>query len=92
MIATEVIRRPLITEKANGAASDTNRYTFEIDHRANKTDVKTAIVALYKVRVLGVSVMNRKGEARRGKFGTIPGSTVKRAVVRVHPEDRIELF
>ncbi len=92
MNPTEVIRRPLITEKANGAASDVNRYTFEIDKRANKTDVKSAIVTLYKVRVLGVSVMNRKGEDRRAKFGLIPGKWVKHAVVRVHPEDRIELF
>lgn len=92
MIATQVIRRPLITEKANAGASDTNRYTFEIDGRATKTDVKAAIVALYKVRVLGVSVINRKSEDRRSKFGPIDGKWMKRAIVRVHPEDRIELF
>jgi ribosomal protein L23 len=51
-----------------------------------------AVVALYKVRVLGVSVNNRKGEDRRAKFGLIPGKWVKHAIVRVHPEDRIELF
>lgn len=92
MIATEVIRRPIITEKANAAASDQNRYTFEIDARATKTDVKAAVIALYKVRVLGVSVINRAGEDRRNKFGLIPGKTVRRAVVRVHPDDKIELF
>ncbi|MSR28933.1 MAG: 50S ribosomal protein L23 [Phycisphaerales bacterium] len=92
MIATEVIRRPLITEKANAGASDHNRYTFEIDHRANKTDVKAAIIELYKVRVLAVSVNNRKEESKRNKFGSFAGATTKRAVVRVHAEDRIELF
>ncbi|MSR44956.1 MAG: 50S ribosomal protein L23 [Phycisphaerales bacterium] len=92
MIPTEVIHRPLITEKANGGASDCNRYTFAIDGRATKTDVKSAIVALYKVRVLGVSVLNRKEADRASKFGLIAGKWEKRAVVRVHPEDRIELF
>ncbi|MSQ90081.1 MAG: 50S ribosomal protein L23 [Phycisphaerales bacterium] len=92
MNPTVVLRRPLITEKANGGASDCNRYTFEIDGRANKTDVKDAVKALYKVRVLGVSVLNRKAEDRKTKFGLIAGKWEKRAVVRVHPEDRIELF
>ncbi len=92
MIATEVIHRPIITEKANAGASDVNRYTFEIDHRATKDDVKAAITELYKVRVLGVAVLNRKAESRKNKFGTFGGGVTKRAVVRVHPEDRIELF
>ncbi len=92
MIATQVIRRPLITEKANGAASDSNRYTFEIDPRATKTDVKAAIKELYKVRVLAVNVLTRKAEIRRNKHGQFGGETTKRAVVRVHSEDRIELF
>ncbi len=92
MIATEVIRRPLITEKANGGASDANRYTFEIDARATKTDVKSAVTELYKVRVLGVSVLNRKYADRASKFGLIAGKWEKRAIVRVHPQDKIELF
>jgi large subunit ribosomal protein L23 len=92
MIATDVIRRPIITEKANAGASDANRYTFEIDHRATKDDVKAAVAELYKVRVLAVSVIVRKAETRRNKFGTFGGGTSKRAVVKVHSDDRIELF
>ncbi|MSR18038.1 MAG: 50S ribosomal protein L23 [Phycisphaerales bacterium] len=92
MEATSVIRRPVITEKATSASSDHNRYTFEIDHRANRTDVKKAVEFIYKVRVLNVNMQNHQAADRRYKYGVIPGKITKRAIVRVHSEDKIELF
>lgn len=91
MLATEVIFKPLITEKAT-AATEQNRYAFSVDRRATKTDIKKAIETLYKVRVIGVSTINRKRRNRQYKYGIIEGKTLKRALVRVHPEDKIELF
>jgi large subunit ribosomal protein L23 len=91
MIPTEVIHKPLVTEKAT-AATDANRYSFSVDRRATKTDIKKAIEALYKVRVVGVNTVNSKARNRAYRYGMIEGKTTKRAVVRVHPEDKIELF
>ncbi|MCA9289820.1 MAG: 50S ribosomal protein L23 [Phycisphaerales bacterium] len=91
MQATTIIRKPIITEKAT-AATDQNRYTFEIDRRADKAQVKRAIEELYKVRVVGVSTQLRRGKSRRFKYGLVQKSSIKRAIVRVHAEDRIELF
>jgi large subunit ribosomal protein L23 len=91
MLPTDVIRKPLITEKAT-AASEANRYSFAVDRRATKTDIKNAVEALYKVRVLGVSTINRKRRDRAYRYGVIEGKTHKRAIVRVHPEDKLELF
>ena len=53
----DVIRRPLITEKATRALEQ-NQYTFEVDHRAAKPDIKAAVEQLFDVKVTGISTMN----------------------------------
>ena len=92
MDATTIIRRPLITEKVTFQSNDQNRYTFEVDRRATKPQIKTAIEALYDVRVLSVATQNRKGQLRRSRYGFWRSRDMKRAIVKVHPDDRIELF
>lgn len=92
MRPTDVIRKPLVTEKATWASSEQNRYAFSVDRRATKTDIKHAVEAIYKVRVVDVSTNNRKSRDRAYKYGMVEGKTTKRAIVRVHPEDKIELF
>ena len=57
----DVIRKPVITEKATNSL-DLNQYTFEVDHRAAKPQIKAAIEALFSVKVIGVSTMNPPGE------------------------------
>ena len=92
MHATNVIKKPLITEKATWGSNEHNRYTFQVDRRATKLEIRQAVEALYKVRVMGVATQNRHGHVRRMKHGVIETPTVKRAIVKIHPEDRIELF
>ena len=92
MEAIHIIKRPLVTEKSTFASNEQNRYAFLVDTRADKTQIKRAIEDLYKVRVVGVSTTIRKSRDRRLKYGMVEGKVSKKAVVRVHPEDRIELF
>lgn len=92
MEATQVIRRPLISEKSTWESGAHHRYSFEVDRRATKPEIRKAVEALYGVRVVGVATQNRKGQLRRNKFGFWRGKNMKRAVVKVHPDDRIELF
>lgn len=92
MEPTTIIKKPLITEKATYDSGERNRYTFEVDRRASKEDIKRAIEVLYKVRVMKIATQTRKGKLRRYKYGYVAQAPWKRAVVRVHPEDRIELF
>lgn len=87
-----VIVRPLVTEKATWASGHHNRFAFEVSKLANKTDIKKAVESLYKVRVLGVATQTRRLRARAYKYGIVEGKTWKRAVVKIHPEDKIELF
>jgi len=92
MLPVHVIRRPLVTEKATWATNEQNRYAFEVDKRASKTDIKHAVETLYKVRVQGVNTQVRKDRDRAYRYGRVPGKIWKRAIVRIHPEDKIELF
>jgi len=92
MEPTQVIRRPLVTEKATFETSEFNRYAFEVDRLARKDQIKRAIEELYKVRVVSVATQNRRGQLKRNRFGYFQAKGMKRAVVRIHPDDRIELF
>ncbi|RIJ66086.1 50S ribosomal protein L23 [Rummeliibacillus sp. TYF005] len=90
MEAREVLKRPVITERSSEQMAE-NKYTFEVDTRANKTEVKDAVEEIFGVKVEKVNIMNYKGKFKRvGKFG---GYTNKRrkAIVKL-AEGEIELF
>lgn len=90
--ATQIIKRPLVTEKSTWESNDRNRYAFEVDPRATKIEIRKAVEEIYKVRVQGVATQVRKGVAWRSVHGISKSATWKRATVLVHPEDKIELF
>jgi large subunit ribosomal protein L23 len=87
-----VIKRPLVTEKGTWAMNEQNRYAFEIDPRASRTDVKAAVESLYKVKVEKVNTLTRRGKFRRMKFGLTQLPTTKTAIVRLKEGSAIELF
>jgi large subunit ribosomal protein L23 len=91
MHATTIIRRPIITEKST-ESTERNQYAFEVDRRADKRQIREAVEELYKVRVKKVATMIRPGKSRRYRYGYAQSAPVKRAIVTVHPDDRIELF
>ncbi len=87
----DVIRKPLITEKATRAL-ELNQYTFEVDHRAAKPDIKAAVESMLDVKVVGVSTMNPPRRSRRvGRFAG-KRAQVKKAVVRLAEGNAIQLF
>lgn len=89
--STHVIRKPLVTEKAT-AGMELNQYTFEVDRRATKDDVRRAVETIYGVKVEAVQTQLRKGKRRRLKFGWVQERPTKKATVRLRDEDTIELF
>ncbi len=92
MEAHYVIRKPMLTEKSTGLMNDLNQYCFEVDRRARKPEIKAAIEEIYKVRVAEVKTSRLKGKHRRLRYGWVTEQEVKKAIVRLHPDDRIELF
>lgn len=87
-----IIIKPLITEKTTHHANTRNTYAFHVDPKAEKGDIKLAIEKLYNVKVADVRTLTRKGKARRTKTGYVMGSDVKRAIVKLAGESKIELF
>ncbi|HVU63189.1 MAG TPA: 50S ribosomal protein L23 [Phycisphaerales bacterium] len=92
MEAHYVIKRPAVTEKGTFAMNEQNRYTFEVDPRATKNDIKTAIESLYKVKVARVNTLTRRGKFRRMKYGLTQMPATKTAIVKLEEGSTIELF
>ena len=90
--AASVIKRPLITEKSTWEGSARNRYSFEVDMHARKDDIRKAVAELYNVRVVNVRTQLRKGSYQKTRFGLQDPKVWKKAVVELHPEDKIDLL
>ena len=87
----DVIIRPVVSEKSY-AAIERNTYTFLVDTRANKTEIKEAVQAIWDVRVMSVNTLNRKGKTKRRGYTTGRRPDEKRAVVTLAEGDSIEIF
>ena len=87
----DVILRPVISEKTYGLL-DENKYTFIVDPRANKTEIRQAVEHIFDVKVLNVNTMNRMGKRKRRGWTVGKRPDTKRAIVTVAPGDEIELF
>ncbi len=87
-----IIRRPLITEKANTLREAHNQYCFEVDRHANKIEIKGAVEELFEVHVTDVRTATIHGKVKRmGRFqGKRPDW--KKAMVTLRAGDSIELY
>jgi len=88
----QVIKRPVNTEKSN-IATEEGQYTFKVDRRANKTQIREAIEHIFKVDVVQVRVMNMPPKfGRWGRKRVKRSPAWKKAVVTLAPGQQIELF
>ncbi|MGD1277294.1 MAG: 50S ribosomal protein L23 [Tepidisphaeraceae bacterium] len=92
MDSINVIIKPLVTEKSTHQQETRNVYAFQVRQSANKVQIRRAIESLYKVRVLDVRTMNRKGKPRRSRAGLSRTSDWKRAIITLDENSRIELY
>jgi len=88
----EVLRRPLITEKSTILQDGHNKYAFEVDSRANKVQVKTAIEVSFSVKVIDVNVLIVKGKRKRFGRKLVQQPSWKKAVVSLQAGDKIQIF
>lgn len=87
----DIIIKPVVTEKSMDLLAD-NKYTFIVDRKANKTEIKNAIEKIFKVDVVKVYTMNVKGKPKRmGRF-TGKTSNRKKAIVSLKPGQKIKIF
>jgi large subunit ribosomal protein L23 len=89
----DLIIEPIVSEKSY-ALLEKNVYTFRVHPDASKPEIHDAIQSIFGVRVLNVNTLNRKGKRKRNRRSFTMGKRpdTKRAIVTLHPDDRIELF
>lgn len=87
----DVVIKPVVTEKSMDLLVD-NKYTFIVDKKANKTEIKNAIENIFEVKVDRVNTLNLKSKPKRlGRFeGRTPSR--KKAIVTLKPGHKIRLF
>ena len=86
----DIILKPVVSEKSYGLI-DEGKYTFLVDPRSNKTEIKIAIEQVFGVKVDSVHTMNRQGKSRRTRFGIGKRKDTKRAIVTLR-EGSIDIF
>lgn len=89
---TDVLKKPVLTEKSNKLMTEENKYTFDVDVNANKTEIKQAVEAMFNVKVTSVNTMNVRAKTKR--VGRYVGKTNKRkkAIVSLAEGNKIDLF
>ncbi|MDN4471508.1 50S ribosomal protein L23 [Demequina zhanjiangensis] len=87
----DILIRPIVSEKSYGLM-DEGKYTFEVAPTANKTEIKIAVEQIFGVKVTSVNTINRKGKARRTRFGLGKRKDVKRAIVTVGGGEALDIF
>ena len=92
-----IIKKPLITEKATSASEKLNRFTFEVERKANKIEIKNAVEKMYGVHVTDVRTSNYGGGKSSVKYtnkGIVeqPSKQWKKATVTVATGETIDLF
>ncbi len=86
----DILLAPVVSEKSYGLL-DEGKYTFLVDPRANKSEIKRAVEAVFGVTVSSVNTANRQGKTRRTKFGTGQRKHTKRAIVTLK-DGTIDIF
>jgi large subunit ribosomal protein L23 len=76
----DIVISPVVSEKSY-TLIDQGKYTFLVDPRSNKTEIKLAIEKIFDVKVDSINTLNRPGKTRRTKFGIGKRRSTKRAIV-----------
>lgn len=88
----DIIKEPIITEKSMQLVETNNSYTFVVDRKANKVEIKKAVEQIFEVTVVSVRTVNVP--AKKKRMGQYEGykSAYKKAIVKLVEGDSIEAF
>lgn len=87
----DIILSPVVSEKSYGGVED-NRYTFFVDIRSKKTEIKKAIEEIFSVKVLKISTLNIKPKPKNLGRSRGKSSKKKKAIVTLREKDKIDFF
>jgi large subunit ribosomal protein L23 len=88
----DIILEPVVSEKSYDLIEHNNTYTFVVDPRSNKTEIRQAVESIFDVKVTRVNTQNRPGKLKRTGYVIGRRKNVKRALVTLAEGDAIDLF
>lgn len=88
----DIIIAPIVSEKSYDMIEQAGTYTFKVDPRSTKTEIKLAIEEIFDVRVTRVNTINRKGKRKRTGWVYGTRARTKRALVTLATGDEIDIF
>jgi large subunit ribosomal protein L23 len=88
----DIIIEPVVSEKAYDGIDNHNSYTFLVDRRASKPEIRLAIESIFEVKVASVNTLNRKGKRRRSGYKVGRTAHAKRAMVTLADGESIDIF
>ncbi|MGL5123742.1 MAG: 50S ribosomal protein L23 [Fusobacteriaceae bacterium] len=92
MTAYDIIKRPVITEKSESLRRDYNKFTFEVNTKANKIQIKKAIEEIFNVKVLDIATLSIKSITKRHGMKLYKTQAKKKAVVKLAAGNTIPYF
>jgi large subunit ribosomal protein L23 len=92
-VLSRIIRRPLaLTEKASRLKIENNQVVFEVERGANKIEIRSAVEAMFGVKVLGVNTLVQRGKMKRMGSSYAKRHNWKKAIVTLREGDDISFF
>jgi large subunit ribosomal protein L23 len=88
-----IVKGPLLSEESTIQRDSKNHYTFRVDPRANKRQIRDAVEKIFNVKVLAVNTMNYQGKLGGKRGRGVPGHRPdwKKAIVTLRKGDAIDL-
>lgn len=95
-MAKQILIKPIISEKSELLSGDVNHYSFVVNKKANKVEIRKAVETMYSVNVDSVNtlIMPKKAKSRNTKSRVVKGSksSYKKAIVKLSPGEEIDFF
>ena len=88
----DIIFEPVVSEKSYDLIEQTNTYTFVVDRRANKTEIKEAVKSIFEVNVVSVNTLNKQGKVKRTGCMVESREAVFDAMVKLAEGESIDIF
>ncbi len=88
----DIIKKPIVTEKSEMIRRQNNEYTFEVDKRANKLEIRNAVEKIFNVKVERVNTLNIKPTTKRYGMKEYKTPLIKKATVKLKEGDQITYF
>ena len=92
MTAYDIVKKPIITEKTELLRREFNKYTFEVNNKANKIEIKKAVETIFNVKVVDIATLNIKPVTKRHGMKLYKTSAKKKAIVKLAEGNTITYF